>query len=247
LRPLLNGRETDTCRFESAARRPFLCAPIAPGDRVVNARGVPGTIGFLAITRHDQHVVLVTAHHVLFGNDSRPGEAVFGSVGQSCSELRYIGLSLYGRMGPNRADSAGTYVDCAAASIAVAGIDEFTTSLNPQSTAPTVSVGHCVTKCGAATGITQGEVVAVDHASRRVRHSHAGVHGQLLIRSCVSGLPFSADGDSGAALHNDHGELVGLLWGITGPGESLACPIAPVLHVLNVVPAIMTHLPMRSR
>src|SRR5947209_8880396 len=44
-------------------------AELKPGVRIVNARGAPGTLGCLAFTLHDQHLVMLTTHHLLFDRE----------------------------------------------------------------------------------------------------------------------------------------------------------------------------------
>jgi hypothetical protein len=57
---------------------------------------------------------------------------------------------------------------------------------------------------------------------------------QLLIRSAIPGRPFSVAGDSGALVRNARGDGVAMLSGVTPRGESVACHIVPVFHVLHL-------------
>jgi len=242
LRPLLRGRESDDLRVANASRfgdgRREQQPPLLPaaGARVVNARGIPGSVGFLAVTRHDRRLVLVTAHHVLFGDGAREGEPVWCSHDSSSTSLRCIGHSLYGRSGPVRGDSRGVYVDCGAASVAVEETGCGSLVKHNADTDCSLAVGERVTKIGAATGFTEGEVVSTAYAARIVRDDRNDAVGQVLIRSSAGRRPFSSAGDSGAAVLNERGDVVALLWGVAPQGDSLACPIARVLYVLNVAP-----------
>jgi hypothetical protein len=52
------------------------------GTRIANSRGVPGTLGCLVHTLHDNQSVLLSTWHVLFGNGTREGDAIW-LVGES--------------------------------------------------------------------------------------------------------------------------------------------------------------------
>jgi len=100
-------------------------------------------------------------------------------------------------------------------------------------TAGLTAPGARVTKVGAATGRTQG--IVVNAAGREtVPGSGRAAPGQIVVRSLERGRPFSAEGDSGALLRDERGAAVGLLWGVNGRGDALACPIAPVLWLLGI-------------
>lgn len=229
MRPLLRSRETDTLR-----------ADLMSGARIANARGIPGSVGFLALTRHDRQLVMVTAHHVLFGDGARAGDPVWlAADGTRAAGLQCVGWSLYGRAGNVRQGDVEAYVDCAVASLdlhpplrpawSITGLAPARISVAP---------GDRVSKRGAATGLTEGLVVSVDHRLAAVRRGPIDARRQILVRGDVRGRPFSAEGDSGSALRDRDGRIVGLIWGVTPGGESLACPIAPVLDVLHVTPAL---------
>ena len=75
----------------------------------------------------------------------------------------------------------------------------------------------------------------IAHGDRaRVNGREQDAPGQILIRGLEPGERFSAEGDSGAALCDAHGAVVGLLWGVTPRGDALVCPIAPVLYLLQL-------------
>jgi hypothetical protein len=229
LRPLLRSRETETLR-----------ADLSSGARIANARGIPGSVGFLAVTRHDRQLVIVTAHHVLFGDGAREGGAVW-LVTDTSTGLRYrrVGRSLYGRAGVVRHDATDAYVDCAVASVddddALAADWPIEEELIGSATL--LAPGDRLTKSGGATGTTEGVVVEIDYRANGLRRGPLDAPRQILIRSAAVGHSFSADGDSGAALLDARGEIVGLLWAVTPRGDGIACPIAHVLYVLNLVPA----------
>lgn len=205
-------------------------AGCTPGACIANARGVPGTVGFLALTRHDRRLVVVTSHHVLFGSGAREGDPVW-LIGETTMP---IGKTGYGRVGSTRFDATEVFVDCA---VALLDDDVTASRVVKEETAATVpALGAKVHKTDAATGRTEGIVIDTDYTERAFVDGVArDAPRQTLVRSRTSGS-FSSEGDSGAALRNERGEIVGLLWGVTPRGEGVVCPIAPVLFVLNVSP-----------
>jgi len=237
LRPLVRGGEKGALHAANTSRRDSPRALlVAAGSRVVNSRGVPGTVGFLAVTRHDQRLVLVTAHHVLFGRGAREGEPVWCSGDSSGTPLGPVGKTLYGRCGSVRGDPRGVHVDCGVASLRCDTESHSASIERVVDAERSLTPGDRVTKFGAATGFTHGVVVSTEYRAAAVRPGRTEAVGQILIRSSASGQPFSAPGDSGAAVVGEQGNIVALLWGEAASGHSIACPIAPVLYVLNVVP-----------
>ena len=185
--------------------------------------------------------MLATAHHVLFGDGAREGDPVWlAAEGTRATALQCIGRSLYGRAGIVRNGDSEVYVDCAVASIDIRPFLRpgwSVTELTPDRIS--LAAGDPVSKCGAATGSTNGVVVSANHHIAAVRHGLIHAQQQILVRADACGRPFSAEGDSGAALRDRDGRIVGLIWGVTPGGESLACPIAPVLDLLHVTPALL--------
>jgi hypothetical protein len=209
------------------------------GAAIANVRGVPGTVACLARTLHEQRLVLVTTHHALFA-DAAPARASVSIPhrnGNGCQSRR-IGRSGWGRRDTVRFADVDVHVDCAVVeldevNLAPPGwriVEDDIAHLPPLP-------GERVTKIGAATGLTEGTFVDVAHASvAQVDGRARAAPAQLRVRSHVRGRAFSAAGDSGALLRDAGGAIVGLLWGVTAGGESVACPIAPVLWVLHVQP-----------
>jgi hypothetical protein len=197
--------------------------------RIANVRGVPGTLGAIARTLHDGQPVLLSTWHVLFGHGA-PDDGEVWLVDDGARQGPAVGHVLYGKLGIVQLEGESYHVDCAVASCRIP----------PESGSPVrghdvVHPGDIVTKTGAATGTTTGLVVSVE-ASESVRiagRSHDTAR-QILVRPLDGAAPFSAEGDSGALLVNASGKAVGLLWGATGGGEGIACPIAPVLYAMNI-------------
>ena len=204
------------------------------GVRITTSTGVTGTLGCLAHALHDDQPVLLSTWHVLFGNGAREGDAVW-LVNEANGERSYapLGRSLYGKLGRVRFAGEEHYIDCAVSSCLVAPDDAFfggaLTSLNGHDTP---HVGDRVTKTGAATGTTTGIIIDVNYSEPARGQSPSGPT-QILIKP-VDGAAFAAEGDSGSLIVSDSKKAVGLLWGTNTRGEGVACPIAPVLHAMNI-------------
>jgi hypothetical protein len=163
---------------------------------------------------------------VLFGNGAREGEAVW-LVNEANGERTYapLGRSLYGKLGQVRFGAEEHFIDCALSSCLLATQDP-SLSLNGHDTP---RVGDRVTKTGAATGTTAGVIIAIDYSEPTVGRGP----NQILIKP-VNGAAFAAEGDSGSIIVSDSQKAVGLLWGANTRGEGVACPIAPVIHAMNI-------------
>jgi hypothetical protein len=182
------------------------------GARIANSRGVPGMLGAAAIRGHDGAPVLLSSHHVLFGGGAVAGEPVWSTPG-----LQRLGSTLYGRLGSVTRDGRACHVDCA-----VASIDGDVSGWQLEEPPPRVRPGAIVSLDGGARGVV-ADVRDLD-----------GAPGQILVRSLAAGEPFSVEGDSGAVLRDQDGAAVGLVWGATPAGETIASPLGPVLDVLGI-------------
>lgn len=225
------------------------------GVRIANAAGVPGTLGFLATiphsatTPHGGATVLVSSYHVVFGAGTAEREPVWLTPdgGDAAATVRCLGHSLYGRLGTVAWRGGRYHVDCAVATVDCAVHTVDGAGALPDGwrierdevpgVAETLAAGAVVTKTGAATGTTRGVVVDAMYLDTVLVDGRARpAPGQILVRPARDGVAFSADGDSGAVLRDEYGRIVGLLWGVNSRGESIACHIHPVLHVLGVCP-----------
>jgi hypothetical protein len=182
------------------------------GARIANGRGVPGVLGAVAILRHDGAPVLLSSHHVLFGGGAVAGEPVW-----SMPSLQRLGSTLYGTLGGVTRGGRACHVDCA-----VASIDGDVPDWQLERPPPRVQPGAIVSLDGGACG-------GVAHV-----RDLDGAPGQILVRPMVAGEPFSVEGDSGAVLRDQDGAAVGLVWGATPAGETIASPLGPVLDVLGI-------------
>ena len=203
---------------------------------IVNANGVPGTLGCLARTRREGRLVLVSSWHVLFGAGAREGDPVW-LLDESHGARRYqrAAAAWYGRIDTLRYGGGDFHVDCAIATWAHDREAVRGAALPPIIARPdTVNPGDPVTKTGAATGTTAGVIIDVDFCSvARADGRCFKTPRQLLVRSLERG-PFSRDGDSGALVLNSRSEAVGLLWGATPRGDGVACHLMPALYALDI-------------
>jgi hypothetical protein len=198
------------------------------GASIVNARDVPGTLGCVAQSLRDGRSVLLSTHHVLFGAGARAQEPLWCPDRSAIAARHRIGRVLYGRFGIVSYEGVSCHVDCA-----VASLDDEVTSA-PGSLARALPDDR-VTKHGAATGITSGIVIDVAYSEPVLLDGRElDAPRQFLIRSATPGRAFSSEGDSGSVVRNESGAIVGLLWGTTAAGDSVACHIAPVFHLLHL-------------
>jgi ABC-type uncharacterized transport system substrate-binding protein len=232
-------------------------APASPSVRIINAKGVPGTIG--AIVRGNNNALkFLTNHHVLFGDGAIAGDKVCAVEERNGrTHVIEIGATVSGHIGRVFYDGAAVFVDCAVG--VFTNPERLPASLQDRLRAmvqfPGVAdgaIGGMVTKDGAATGQTAGCIVDVAYPDvPLIDGRRYDAPRQLLIKPLTAaGLPpnlevnFCAAGDSGAAVLDEHRRIVGLLWGANANGEGIACPIRPALEALEV--ELATDLSSRS-
>src|SRR5918999_6184359 len=91
--------------------------PSQIGTQITNSRGVPGTMSCIAHNTHDGRAVLLSTHHVIFGEGAAKGSALsVVEIVDGRHVFHPIGRSLYGKLGILRFDNDDYYVDCAVAS-----------------------------------------------------------------------------------------------------------------------------------
>lgn len=199
------------------------------GARIANSRGTVGTLGIFARTFDGQLPVIVTCQHVLFGGGGQAQEPWWSMAG---TPLR-AGRTRHGRRGIVRHDGADTFVDCATADVdpALLGGQRWMA----ESAGPAPSINGRVHFLDAAGQAVHGTVLSTSYSETvPIEGANTPTANQILIRSLVPGRAFNLPGDSGAALRNEAGAVIGLVWGFSASGDALACPIAPVLWVLNI-------------
>ncbi len=209
-----------------------------PAVRIVNARGVPGTVAGLVRDGSGTRYLLAN-HHVVFGDGARAGEQVWAMPPADDPILQAV------RLGPARTGEIGLvgvgeyarFVDCALIEVdddyppwIVASLEGAAATGTTQARADTTVLKH-----GPATGTTHGTVLDADYPDHPFIAGQAfTAPGQILVGSSVADRSFAAPGDSGAALLDRDGRMVGLLWGSNESGDGLACPIDAVLECLGV-------------
>lgn len=209
--------------------------------RIANARGVPGTLGCFARTVHQRRSVFLTSCHVLFAAGAGKHDPIW-RVHESAGNRDYqrIGSALQGKRGIVRFRGENYFVDCGIGALDAPHDTPPDSAVLAARTLAAPKCGDRVTKTGAATGTTTGIIVDTSYTGSTDGNSAVDSHvrhpapRQLLIRSTDPRRPFADEGDSGALLVNEDQSPIGLLWGTTTSAESVACPIGPVLHALNI-------------
>jgi hypothetical protein len=245
----LPGRPTVAPGPPTVAPLPPTVAPGPPTDRpgppmvrIVNSRGVPGVAGAL-VRDASGTPCLLSNHHVVFGRGAVAGDDVWavppeagGGAPVGMVRLGAAGRGRIGRVGsaddPSFVD--GVLIELDRAEDHPGWLRAALTGAWPTSSAHPVP-GTPVVKHGPATGTTEGVVLDAAYPDHPFIEGKEWVApGQILVGSRDTRVNFSAAGDSGAALLDEQHRIVGLLWGSTGGGEGVACPIAPLLDCLGV-------------
>ncbi len=200
-------------------------------NRIVNSKGVPGTLGCIAYLRESGEPVILSNWHIIFGKNAAVNDKVW-QVEENEQSLTELGKVIAGKIGNIWFHNWEFFIDCAISTISSPKI---TVSL-PQITGHAEArAGEKVYKAGAATGLTKGTIMDVQYANQAIVDGHIiTAKNQLLIHS-DNRTPFSINGDSGAAVLNENHEAVGLLWGVSPNGDGIASPILPIMHQLDIV------------
>jgi hypothetical protein len=212
----------------------------APALSIASARGVPGTAGAL-LRAGDGAPCLLTSHHVAFGGGCGAGDPVWALppvpwFGPPGGPVR-IGSVRMGLIGRVTCRGEPVFVDCAL--VALDDAEAFPAWLRAalaglvRPAAAPARPGQRVTKAGAVTGLTRGMVVDVSYPDHPcIDGRWWTTSGQILVDPADPELNFAAPGDSGAAILNEAGRMVALLWGVNQGGQGIACPIGAVLDAL---------------
>ena len=202
------------------------------GDKIANCKGILGTAGCLAYLRKSGEPVILSAWHVMFGKGAVINDKVWlARQFRECHSVTEVGKVVAGKIGNIWYHNWEVYVDCAISTFTLNNYQVLTTVVEGYGEA---FIGDSVYKIGAATGMTKGIVIKHPHFDKAcIEGNTVLAKSQLLIRS-KNGIPFSSNGDSGSVILNMENKVVGLLWGTNCWGEGLACPIAPVMSMLNI-------------
>jgi len=203
-----------------------------PGTRIVNARGVPGTLGCHAWARDSAERMLLSNWHILFGEGANGGEGVYIVEGEG-PRYALIGRTRRGLLGPIALDGQTYHVDAA-----IAACEHDT----PRRRGPPLAraaawtrAGDLVRMRGAVSGKTAGIVVDTAYPDvAMIEGLPIAAERQILVRPAPGDAPFAQIGDSGAVLTDPRARAVGLLWGSNDRGEGIACHMLPALHALDV-------------
>jgi hypothetical protein len=225
-----------------------------PALAIANANGLPGTAGLIVVDAEGARAVL-TNHHVVFAGGAAIGDRVWAlpsvTDGHDPADVVCLGRTRAGRIGRITFTGETCFVDCAL--VRMENEELFPTWLIASladlyvTEVANAEPGLPVIKCGATTGLTAGMIADVAYPD----HPYIGdrwwkAPGQLLIDSRDGELNFSAAGDSGAAVLDEQGRVVGLLWGSNANGQGISCPIAPVLDCLGATLMTMSEPMPRS-
>jgi hypothetical protein len=191
-----------------------------------------GTLGCIVHDNARRYAMLLSCFHVLavdngWQSADRNIRQPDGNDGGACPE-DVVGLL-------ERASLGGS-VDCAVARI-----------FSDDSLCDIIDIGQvkgtnaphlndAVRKHGKKTGLTSGVVVSVEVT---ITNNYPGI-GPVMLNNQFGIQPrssssFSGKGDSGSAIVNEAGEVVGLLWGGNSiTGEDFANPISEVMKALDI-------------
>ncbi len=141
----------------------------------------------------------------------------------------------------------GGQVDCAVAEVTARSAGAEIAEIGNVTGTNSAAIGDPVRKRGRTTGLTYG---IVDSLDMTVIVPYPGI-GEVTLTNQIGIRPdttrnakFSGSGDSGAAIVNDAGEVVGLHFaGNPADGHAAANPIAGVLAALNVTIPGSSHAP----
>lgn len=213
-----------------------------------------GTLGFFATDNTSVPAGatgIVSNNHVLAGNNrtppgtpvTQPGPLDGGAAADRIATLtRFIPMTFGGT--PNLVDAAFATLDRPAPALLAQEIHDtgghLVLSKAPGLTAP-AGIGDEVHKIGRSTGLTYGEVFAVNVMNVSVAYGSKLVRfdNQIQLESRNRNR-FSMPGDSGSLIVNSAGAAIGLLFaggaqgGTHGSGFTFANPIDDVLNLLNV-------------
>ncbi|NJN26166.1 MAG: trypsin-like serine protease [Cyclobacteriaceae bacterium] len=224
-----------TCTVDTSSHR-----PITGGIRISNyrngsGRGGSGTLGVMAQLNSDNSWVILSNHHVLYGDSGQDGDDIGQPwVGCSwCCKTNVIATNV------NKNEA----LDCAIAKvnddIAISNVMEDIGSIAGNGSAAPVN-GEKVRKRGATTGYTSGTISFINVGTNEITVDPNPAGGPANnpggCTNYEAGVTvFTNPGDSGSVYINDNGEVVGLHYaGDNGSNKSYGHNIVPILAALNI-------------
>jgi hypothetical protein len=195
--------------------------PLLAGTGILNARvNEPGTLGYIAADDVGE-LWIVSAYHVLCNA---------GLVAYASDETIYqpAAVAPENRIATTRAARANADLDCAAAQLdaGITGLN-YQLGIGPASNPIEPAVGMKVIKSGAASGVTEGIIVAVSGTDVVIQ----------IDPTYPTDFVLSLPGDSGAAwLEQQSRSLVALHSGRQSPRRAAAVSLTAVLAALRLKP-----------
>ena len=216
--------------------------PLRPGMSVAHVAVTAGTIGGFVVAGDDEPLQVLSNNHVLADSDRaapgdvvvQPGPADGGSApADRIGTLERVAPLL--RNGPNVVDAATAVLDD--------GVEaDLAYPAGPLTGIARADVGPRVEKVGRTTGLTRGQVTAIELDGLTVQYPVGVVRFDDQVEVTGDGPgPFSAGGDSGSVVYDPvSSDAVGLLFagsergGPGGQGLTYCNPIGVVLDELGV-------------
>ncbi len=207
--------------------------PVTAGLSVsLDARAVPlknaGTLG-LVVRKGSLRLALSNNHVLANENEAAPGAVVVqpgtydgGAEADRIGVLEDLEPIAFGNKRNTMDAAVARFDDAVAVEAFIAGIGV------PRGTA-TARLGRAVRKMGRTTALTEGVVRAVAFDARNIRYLHGLVRMDDVLVVVGTTTAFSQPGDSGSAVVEDTGRVVGLLFA----GSDQATFVIPIARVLR--------------
>lgn len=181
-----------------------------------------GTLGCLVRDLKTQNLCALSNQHVMGGGDSRVAQPKTDPV---CDQIGNTVRSVISEKVDGAFCSLGAHGASGISSIVEIG--EVTGVYNVQVS----DLPYAVRKRGRTTGLRNGHITAIYFQGRR--SDGWNFLDQQYIKTDDNSLNFSEPGDSGSAVVDLQGRVVGLLWGASTP-NGCSSPIAAVQSELNI-------------
>jgi hypothetical protein len=204
---------------------------ISPPRTYTSPHVLAGTLGLFARDKVGRKLHFISNNHVIaFENTVPIGEPILqpgsldgGAPGDVIARLSHVV--------PLRFNNLQNWMDAAAAGIdeSMADASQAILGIGRPEGAARVKLNTLVRKSGRTTGLTEGVVRVVNLDLLNVEYDHGMVrmNGIFAVEGVVGA--FSQSGDSGAAVVNDAGRVVGLLFA----GSDAQSFVIPVLRILR--------------